>query len=73
MQYETITCQYDHITVTGSLDSYPVVSSSTCAVLAPQTVADPVSYYDFALFATIAIFLLAFIPAGLVWSVFKKQ
>jgi len=69
----TTNCTYDYQTVAGSLDSYPVVSSSTCQTIASSTTANPVSYYDFAFFATIALFLLAFMPMGFIWSVFKKQ
>jgi len=71
--YTTQNCVYDYQTVAGSLDSYPVVASSTCQTLASPTVANPPSYYDLAFFATIALFLLAFIPMGLIWSPFNKK
>jgi len=34
---------------------------------------DSTFYYDFAFFATIALFLLTFIPMGLIWSPFNKK
>lgn len=72
-QIFTQTCVYDYQSVAGALDSYPVVSSSTCAVLASDIVANPVSYYDFAFFGVVALFLLAFVPAGFIWSIFKPR
>jgi len=69
----TTSCTYDHTTVAGSLDSYPVVASSTCQTYSASPISNPISYHDFAFFATVALFLLAFFPMGLIWSVFKKQ
>jgi len=73
MQLYSTSCVYDNTTVAGSLDSYPVVASSTCVISTIDPVANPVSYYDFVFFATVALFLLSFVPMGLIWSILKKR
>jgi len=67
-------CQYDYQMVAGALDSYPVIASSTCEhfTLATST-PDVATYHDIAFFGATALFLLAFVPMSVLWSVFTRK
>jgi len=75
MNNATTTCNYGYITVAGTLDSYPVVASSTCYTEVASTTTVPINYGDWLYMNSWILFCVAFIPISTLWGllVYKKQ
>ena len=70
----TTTCTYGYQLVVGTVDSYPVVASSTCTGISTSTATIQTVQYGDWLFATaIIVFLLAFFPISAIFNLFKKR
>ena len=72
----TTTCTYQYQTVAGTLDSYPVVSTSQCLTTSTTTYATStplttVQYGDWLLVNGIIVFFLAFVVLANMASAFK--